>query len=1100
MKQNYAMLILVFCLVISSISLGAQNQSQIQEIRKKSNLEKLEVLRTNYTNQSTQKKQEALRLAQLNNWPLKFNAPDGSFSELVSVTEEGDPIYLSTFFDVAAASSTRTNWLHNGGGLGLNIEGQGMTAHIWDGGIARTTHQEYDGPGGDNRFSVGDGSGPGSRNFHAAHVTGTVISSGVVSSAKGMAPQARGVGYDWGNDLGEMTNAAINGMLLSNHSYGVYAENVNNDAVFGAYMQISRDWDDLMYNAPYYVAVLAAGNDGNDNTSNSDPIGGNGLYDKLTYRQTSKNSIVVANGRDASIDSDGNLISVVRNSGSSEGPTDDLRIKPDIMGNGTGLNSTYETADNAYGVISGTSMASPNVMGSLLLLQQYYDEVNGVFMRASTLKGLALHTADDVGATGPDPLHGWGLMNTKVAAETITNNGLQSWIEESVLQQGESYSITVKSDATNPLQASISWTDLPGQTFNGQANNSTPVLVNDLDIRITQDSDTFEPWRLTSVVANGKGDNIVDPFERVDIDGASGEYTITVTHKGTLADGPQAYALIITGVESNFTFNTSNPSQVVCSDIGAEYTFDYMQTGSGTTNFTVEGLPTGATANFSSSSLSANGTSTLTIGGLSEVPAGEYDFTVVGDDGEETERRIMTMRIYHPNFNNNSMVISSPTNGQNGVASPQVIIEWDENLNAESYEVEVSDSPSFSNIVATGTESDLNFTASGLAENSIYYWRIRPTNRCAVGDYSEIYSFQTGIEDCTSTYTATNFDNATIFDSAGNTAYVPIEINDDIIISRLIVQADVTHKSVEDITVFIQQPAQLGSNNTILLDGVCDTTDNLTGVTFDDNGGALVCNTEDPAISGVIAPQESLTSSAGLSSQGRWFFAVTDNILFDGGKIDAASITICTGSPNTNIPSLTNNPIDVAANGSTTIQSSDIEASTTSESADQQIFTIISLPERGNIVMDNTVLGIGDTFTQEDVNNGFVNYTNTQTALFTDSFTVDVRNAANGWLANQQVNIEASVVSADFFELSNFSLYPNPSQGMISVRFESTDNNSVSVQVFDLQGRAIYAKKFESDLSVFNQNINIGNLANGVYLVRVKQGDRTTVKNLIISK
>ena len=75
---------------------------------------------------------------------------------------------------------------------------------------------------------------------------------------------------------------------------------------------------------------------------------------------------------------------------------------------------------------------------------------------------------------------------------------------------------------------------------------------------------------------------------------------------------------------------------------------------------------------------------------------------------------------------------------------------------------------------------------------------------CVVGAYSEIYSFQTGIEDCTSTYTATNFDNAIIFESAGNTAFVPIEIDDDITIGRLIVQADILHNSVEDITVFVQ--------------------------------------------------------------------------------------------------------------------------------------------------------------------------------------------------------------------------------------------------------------------------------------------------------
>src|SRR5690606_13980848 len=109
----------------------------------------------------------------------------------------------------------------------------------------------------------------------------------------------------------------------------------------------------------------------------------------------SKNNLVVANAMDASVDSNGNLLSVTINGSSSQGPTDDYRIKPDITGNGSGVYSTLDNADNAYGNLTGTSMAAPNVTGSLLLLQEHYKNLNnGNFMRAATLKGLALHTAD----------------------------------------------------------------------------------------------------------------------------------------------------------------------------------------------------------------------------------------------------------------------------------------------------------------------------------------------------------------------------------------------------------------------------------------------------------------------------------------------------------------------------------------------------------------------------------------------------------------------------------------------------------------------------------------------------------------------------------
>src|SRR5690606_12791319 len=124
-----------------------------------------------------------------------------------------------------------------------------------------------------------------------------------------------------------------------------------------------------------------------------------------------------------------------------------------------------------------------------------------------------------------------------------------SMIEELTLTQGQSLELQVDSDGINELRASISWTDRPG-TATTDLNNNTARLVNDLDLRITQGATTSLPWRLTGVTTNGKGDNIKDPYERVEVPSASGTYTITITHKGTLTGGSQNYSLIITGITS----------------------------------------------------------------------------------------------------------------------------------------------------------------------------------------------------------------------------------------------------------------------------------------------------------------------------------------------------------------------------------------------------------------------------------------------------------------------------------------------------------------------------------------------------------------------
>jgi parallel beta-helix repeat protein len=534
--------------------LHAQTTQEKQKIVSKTNVKFLKEFAKQKRAEAKANKEKAIKKAKEKGWVIKEEG-----RELMRVTDDGFPIYYVTY-NADAAISTRANTLHNGGSLGLDIEGQGMTAHVWDEGLARTTHQEYDGIGGNNRFSIGDGTSV--LNFHSAHVMGTIISSGYVPQAKGMAPQAYGVGYDWFNDQSEASTAAGSGMLLSNHSYGWDATTIN-DAWFGQYGNDAAAWDDIMYNAPYYLMISSAGNDGADDTSNGAPLDGESAYDKLSGDHTNKNGLVVANAQDAIIEGE-ELVSVTINSSSSEGPTDDYRIKPDITGNGTGLYSTYEDADDSYNSISGTSMASPNVCGSLLLLQQYYKSIYPDYMLAATLKGLALHTADDAGPAGPDAVYGWGLLNTKQAARTITNNGDGSIISELTLNDGGSYSIDVTSDNINDLVVSISWTD-PAGTPNSGTNSNTPALVNDLDVRVTQSTNTYEPYKLTGVTTNGTGDNIVDPYEKIIIPAASGTYTINVTHKGTLSS-PQDYSLIVTGLQStpkapvaNFNANSLNP-------------------------------------------------------------------------------------------------------------------------------------------------------------------------------------------------------------------------------------------------------------------------------------------------------------------------------------------------------------------------------------------------------------------------------------------------------------------------------------------------------------------------------------------------------------
>ena len=220
-------------LFLTQVMALAQTPLQREQIKNTYNGNLLVALEANFTAQHLAEKQAAIQAAQVRNLPIRFTLENGAVVELQKIMADGTPIYYQTYNDDAAIS-TRTNFLNSGGGLGLSLDGQNMIAYVWDGGHARVSHQEYDGPGGNNRVSVEDAGSEGGTqlNFHAAHVTGTITASGVQAAAKGMAPQSKVRGYMWNNDKAEATSAAANGMLLSNHSYGFRSDLVP-DYYFG---------------------------------------------------------------------------------------------------------------------------------------------------------------------------------------------------------------------------------------------------------------------------------------------------------------------------------------------------------------------------------------------------------------------------------------------------------------------------------------------------------------------------------------------------------------------------------------------------------------------------------------------------------------------------------------------------------------------------------------------------------------------------------------------------------------------------------------------------------------------------------------------------
>ena len=525
-------------------------------------------------------KEEADAYAGRYNLEVRRVDSKGKIFEIQRVIEGRHPLYNETH-NLDAARTVSTLPVREGAAGGFQLHGKNILVAVWEGGVIRTTHEEF----GSRVYSLDSGY---EIVGHSTHVAGTIGATGLDPNATGMANQCFIEGYDWDNDVEEMRLAAADGLLLSNHSYGyVHGFSYNEDERrwewygdinvdeqedygFGFYSRETRSWDDVAYQNPYFLIVKSSGNDRLEgpppgtphyvldrdwklSTMERDKDGGPDGFDCIGTRATAKNIITVG----AIGDLENGFVDpadVKITDFSTFGPTDDGRIKPDIVGNGTGLYSTYSRSDDDYFTLSGTSMSAPNVTGSLALLQELYHIKHNAYMRASTLKGLALHSADDAGNPGPDYSFGWGVLNTLSAAQLINHE--PNLLIEDTLTEGSVRRYKFYAPGDSGVKITLCWTDPRGPIIPASLDPTTLTLINDLDMRLIRDIDSvlYQPFVLDPESPGepaGNGDNFRDNIEQINVaEAESGYYELIVSHKGSLQDDLQHFSIIVEGLGS----------------------------------------------------------------------------------------------------------------------------------------------------------------------------------------------------------------------------------------------------------------------------------------------------------------------------------------------------------------------------------------------------------------------------------------------------------------------------------------------------------------------------------------------------------------------
>lgn len=393
---------------------------------------------------------------------------------------------------------------------------------------------------------------------HTTHVVGTMVAHPAMPSpVRGSCWDAAVGVFHFANAVNKSYTARnVYNADLYNHSWsrkiGWELENgqwhnYGGTWQFGAYSvdaraldAFVRDSDDMDILAGVFIA---AGNHKGDNS----PAGNDGAYDNLTPDACAKNVITVGSG----FVGNPNYIAPY----SSRGPTDDMRIKPDVCVKGlvhsTGgwTNAGYPVTNN-WVIKDGTSHATALATAMTASLLECFRNKIGRNPFACELKALLVTTTDDLGPVGPDIHSGWGALNMERAYQLIQRQSEDGHPDDGIwendfIEEGESkfYGLNVLPGTTH-LRVGLVWTDVAG------APQGTPgytkALVNDLDITLIDPNGGLHyPCRLVNGLLAVDAPNRVDNVEQVIVlNPAPGTWGVEI-HGHEFGDAaPQRYTVI----------------------------------------------------------------------------------------------------------------------------------------------------------------------------------------------------------------------------------------------------------------------------------------------------------------------------------------------------------------------------------------------------------------------------------------------------------------------------------------------------------------------------------------------------------------------------
>jgi len=922
--------------------------------------------------------------------------------------------------------------------------------------------------------------------------------SGIMSGAGNLNPSNRGMAagsllYVSNYQPSFLDTPTVN---LINSGDVVITNSSYSNGCNAGYTTITQTVDTQAQSLPNLQHTFSAGNSNGSNCG----YGAGSQWGNITGgHKQGKNVIATAN-----VFFDGSLVN-----SSSRGPAHDGRIKPDISANGQNQISTNE--NNTYQSFGGTSGASPGIAGVAAQLYQAYSEANGnVLPPAALIKATLMNTANEAGNTGPDFKFGWGIVNGLRAAKLIEENRFLS----STISQGGSndHSINVPS-GTKQVRFMVYWSDAPATP------GANPALVNDLDLVVTGPSSTnYLPWildetpdptTLNNPATNGP--DHLNNMEQVLINNpASGNYTINIDGFN-VPMGPQEYFVVYEIIADNVTVTYPNAGE---SFVPGE-----------TESIHWDAVPANTTSNFVLEYSTNNGSTWNAIATVSNTTT-NYGWNVPNSVTGDALIRVSNGASQDVSDENFSIAPLVSNVQVTQVCPDQATFSWNAVSGAESYDLyilgekymEVVGTSNTTTITVPITNETDPIWAATVAKNATNDWK---------GRRSIAVFYPGGLLNCSLTNDVSIQSNneASDFNQICNPG--PIVVSAIIMNSGVEPQSDFevsyqldsnpvvtetysgTLTSGQQVTFDFAEPLTISSSGTytltvsVDLPGDENQNNNTDSLTFYAATEATQLDFEEPFdVNGMPPPG--------------WNILNPDN---DDTWVERNNITGSDGSQTVTayIDNFSYNAAgeeDIIATEYFDLVSAN-SAQLDFDLAKAQFSSSFSDAFRVDVSID-----CGASFTQIYYKDGLElstlsgyeagNWTPTSASDWRTE-TIDLAPYLGEYVQFRFVNINGygnstfidninvrGNLSVAKENLNNIRMYPNPAKGEVFINFKNVLLDDVSLTLFNSIGQRLHYIS-EAEMAGKTQTVlNVSGYASGVYFVKIKAGNNTITKKLIV--